>query len=409
MIYLDNGATTEIDPKALDLMVYYSKTAYANPMSQYGPGEEARRAIEKARRQIAEAIGASPREIFFTSGGSESDNWVLNAAAGQATGAGAGQATAGSDQAADAGQETGTGGAARPVIITSRVEHPAILKTAEYLEKTSAAEIEYLEADGEGFVDPADLEKILQARSGRVKLVSVMTANNEIGTLEPIPALARAAHGAGALLHTDAVQAIGHIPVNMKTSGADLLSASAHKFGGPKGVGFLYIREGLEPEPFIHGGSQERGRRAGTHNVPAICAMGQALEDAVEKLEKHQTYETMLRDYFTQRVLAEIPGARLNGPKNGRKKLPGNISLTFPGADNEGLLMLLDQAGICASAGSACSAGALEPSHVLQAIGMSEEEIRQTIRITLTYRNTREEMDRTLDVLKDSVRRLREE
>ena len=375
MIYLDNGATTEMDEKALVRMVYFLKSNYGNPLSQYSIGEEASRAVEAARIQVAQAIGASPSEIYFTSGGSESDNWALTAMANMYQ--------------------------KKRHIITTAIEHPAVINTCKYLEK-QGFRVTYLPVSGDGFVD---VEALRAALDEETCLVSVMTANNEIGTIQPIEEIADIVRTSGAWFHTDAVQAVGHIPVDVEKMHIDMLSASAHKFGGAKGSGFLYIRKGLDLEPFVHGGGQEHGKRAGTHNVPAIAAMGQAIKDAEKDMSVRMVYERKLRDTLIDRILDEIPGTRLNGSRDDR--LPGNVNITFDGIENETMLFRLDAKGICASAGSACSAGAIEPSHVLRAIGLPDSEIRDSVRFTLSYRNTMEDINKTVESLKEICRDLR--
>lgn len=375
MIYLDNAATTEMDQKALVKMLYFLKSNYGNPLSQYSMGEEAHRALVMAREQVADAIGAEPREIYFTSCGSESDNWAIRSAAGMYH--------------------------RKKHIITTAVEHPAVYNTCRALEK-QGFKVTYLPVGSDGMINIKDLE---DAMDDETCLVSVMHANNEIGTIQPIEEAADIARSGGAWFHTDAVQTVGHIPVDVEKMHVDMLSASGHKFGGPKGVGFLYVRNGLELEPLIHGGGQERGRRAGTHNVAGIAAMGTALAGAASEMDKRMRYEKYLRDFFISRVLKEIPDTRLNGSPD--KRLPGNINITFRGIENETLLFRLDQQGICASAGSACSAGAVEPSRVLKAIGLPDNEIRESLRFSLSYRNTVEEINRTVDVLKEITSDLR--
>jgi cysteine desulfurase len=375
MIYLDNAATTEMDQKALVKMLYFLKSNYGNPLSQYSMGEEAHRALVMAREQIAEAIGAEPREIYFTSGGSESDNWAIKSVAGMYR--------------------------RKKHIITTGIEHPAVYNTCRALEK-QGFRVTYLPVDSSGMISVKDLEI---AMDDETCLVSVMHANNETGTIQPIEEAADIARSGGAWFHTDAVQTVGHIPVDVEKMHIDLLSASGHKFGGPKGVGFLYVRKGLELEPLIHGGGQERGRRAGTHNVAGIAAMGTALAGAAHDMDKRIKYEKYLRDFFISRVLKEIPETSLNGSPD--KRLPGNVNITFRGCENETVLFRLDQQGICASAGSACSAGAIEPSRVLRAIGLPDREVRESVRFSLSYRNTAEEINKTVDTLKGIVTDLR--
>ncbi len=383
MIYLDNGATTRLRAGVLDAMLPYLNEEYGNPFGRSALNRSCGAAVEKARRKIAALVGAGYKEIFFTSGGTESDNWVIKHLMDPAS----------------FRENQGFHGH----LIVSAVEHHAVLKPAEYLEKLGF-DVTVVPADGSGRVDPAAVKAAMRKDT---RLVSVMLANNEVGTIEPVHEIAEIAHAGGALMHTDAVQAVGHIPVDVKDLGVDFLSASGHKFGGPKGVGFLYIRRGLLPEPLMHGGAQERGLRAGTHNVPAIVGMGAVAELAAESMEEERAYEQGLRDHMIGRIIEEIPGAFLNGDTVNR--LPGNCNVTIPGLENEAFLVRLDQEGICAAAGSACSAEASEPSHVLTAIGRTAEEAGCSLRFTLNYMNTREEIDHACDVLRDVAQELRKE
>lgn len=376
-IYLDNAATTRVSEEVLREMMPYFRDNYANPSAIYGFAGEAKKAVGKAREQAAALIGAKPNEIYFTAGGSESDNWAIRAAA---------------EGSADKGRH----------IITSKIEHHAVLHTCEYLER-KGYEVTWLDVDSEGKVAPEALQRAI--RSDTI-LISVMTANNEIGTIEPIETLGRIAHEKGILFHTDAVQAYGHIPLNVEEMNIDLLSASGHKLNGPKGVGILYCRENLRLGPLIHGGAQERGRRAGTLNVPGIVGFGTAAALSGETMQKRMERETTLRDYLIDRVLAEIPYTRLNGHRQDR--LSNNASFCFRFIEGESLLILLDQKGICASSGSACTSGALDPSHVLLAIGLPHEIAHGSLRLTLSEENTREEIDRTVEALKEIVGRLRD-
>lgn len=376
-IYLDNAATTRVSEEVLREMMPYFRDNYANPSAIYGFAGEAKKAVGKAREQAAALIGAKPNEIYFTAGGSESDNWAIRAAA---------------EGSADKGRH----------IITSKIEHHAVLHTCEYLER-KGYEVTYLDVDSEGKVAPEALQRAI--RSDTI-LISVMTANNEIGTIEPIETLGRIAHEKGILFHTDAVQAYGHIPLNVEEMNIDLLSASGHKLNGPKGVGILYCRENLRLGPLIHGGAQERGRRAGTLNVPGIVGFGIAAALSGEAMQKRMERETTLRDYLIDRVLAEIPYTRLNGHRQDR--LSNNANFCFRFIEGESLLILLDQKGICASSGSACTSGALDPSHVLLAIGLPHEIAHGSLRLTLSEENTREEIDRTVEALKEIVGRLRD-
>lgn len=376
MIYLDNAATTQVAPEALDAMIPYFTEFYGNPSSIYSFAGEAKKAMEEARRTLAAGIGAKPEEIYFTGGGSEADNWALKGAA---------------EAYAAKGKH----------IITTRIEHHAILHTAEYLEK-NGCEVTYLDVDENGLVSPEAVKAAI--RPGTI-LISVMMANNEIGTVEPIREIGEIAREQGILFHTDAVQAFGHLPINVEEMNIDLLSASAHKLNGPKGVGFLYIRQGLKLRAFLHGGAQERQRRAGTHNTAGIVGFGKAAELAFHSMEQRAAYETKLRDYLIERVLTEIPYTRLNGDRT--KRLPGNASFCFRFIEGESLLILLDQNGICASSGSACTSGALEPSHVLLAIGLPHEIAHGSLRISLSDKTTKEEIDFTVDRIKEIVERLR--
>ena len=349
-IYLDNAATTQTYPEVLDAMLPFFTEHYGNPSSIYSFAGEAGKAVDEARRTIASAIGADASEIYFTGGGSESDNWALKATA---------------EAYASKGKH----------IITSKIEHHAILHTCEWLAKYGI-EVTYLDVDENGLVSPEALKAAIRPDT---ILVSIMTANNEIGTIEPIAELGRIAHEAGALFHTDAVQAFGHIPINVDEMNIDMLSASGHKFNGPKGIGFMYIRKGVKIRSFIHGGSQERSRRAGTHNVPGIVGMAKAASLAVEQMNERMAYETKLRDHLIERVLNEIPYVRLNGHRTNR--LPNNANFCFRFIEGESMLILLDQNGICGSSGSACTSGSLDPSHVLLAIGLPHEIAHGSLRL----------------------------
>ena len=365
LIYLDNAATTQVEPEVLDAMIPYFTEYYGNPSAIYSFAGKAKGAIEEARKILAEGIGARPEEIFFTGGGSESDNWAIKATA---------------EAYAAKGHH----------IITSKIEHHAVLHTAEYLEK-NGCEVTYLDVDENGLVSP---ETVKAAIRPDTVLISIMMANNEIGTVEPIREIGAIAKENGILFHTDAVQAFGHLPINVEEMHIDMLSASAHKLNGPKGVGFLYIRRGLKLRSFLHGGAQERQRRAGTHNVAGIVGMGKAAEIAICEMEKRNAYVTELRDHLIERVLAEVPYTRLNGDR--RNRLPGNASFCFRFIEGESLLILLDQNGICASSGSACTSGALDPSHVLLAIGLPHEIAHGSLRISISEKTTKEEIDCTV-------------
>ncbi|MDO5150260.1 MAG: cysteine desulfurase NifS [Oscillospiraceae bacterium] len=376
VIYLDNAATTKVNEKVLKEMLPYFTDVYSNPSAVYSFAAEGKKAVMEARNQVASVIGAKPEEIYFTGGGSESDNWALKATA---------------EAYAEKGKH----------IITTKIEHHAILHTCEYLEK-KGFEITYLDVDSEGKISLEELEKAIRPDT---ILVSVMTANNEIGTVEPIAEIGRIAHEKGTLFHTDAVQAYGHIPINVDDMNIDMLSASGHKFNGPKGIGVMYIRKGIKIRSFIHGGAQERGRRAGTSNVPGIVGIGKAAALASETMNARTEKEVKLRDYLISRIENEIPYAKLNGHRTDR--LPNNVNFCFRFIEGESLLILLDQQGICASSGSACTSGSLDPSHVLLAIGLPHEIAHGSLRLTLSDETTKEEIDFVVDELKKIVERLR--
>jgi cysteine desulfurase len=375
-IYMDHAATTPLSRHALEAMMPYLTEEFGNPSSVYTPGRRARRAMDRARETVAAAFGAHPDEIYFTSGGTESDNWVIRSIA--------------------------RFGGQRRRIVTSAVEHHAVLRTVEAM-RGSGYDTYALGVDEACRVSPESLRK---AVNGETALVSVMTANNEVGTVMPVAELAAAAHEAGALFHTDAVQAAGHIPLHVEQLGIDMMSFSAHKFGGPKGVGGLYLRRGLPIGPGQFGGGQERGLRSGTENVAGAVGMAAALEESCRSMEEDGEKVSALRDRLIRGVL-QIPGARLTGsPEN---RLPGNASFVFEGVEGEALVFLLDQNGICASSGSACSAGALEPSHVLLAMGLSEKLARGSLRLTLGADNTGADVDSLLNLLPEIISRLRGE
>lgn len=376
-IYLDNAATTRMKEEVLQEMLPFFCETYANPSAIYGFAGEAKRAVRLARERMAALIGAKPTEIYFTSGGTESDNWALRGVA---------------ETYADRGRH----------IIVSAIEHHAVLHTCQYLERQGFS-VTYLPVEEDGKVLPGTLKRAMRPDT---ILVSVMAANNEIGTLQPLAALSGIVHEKGALFHTDAVQAYGHVPLPVQELGIDLLSASGHKLGGPKGVGILYCRENLRLLPLLHGGAQERGRRAGTLNVPGIVGFGKAAELAGETLPERMERISALRDHLIDSVLAKIPDTRLSGHRQDR--LPGNAHFCFRDIEGESLLILLDQQGICASGGSACASGASEPSHVLAAIGLPNDLARGALRLTLSEETTREEIDVTAETLKEIVGRLRE-
>ena len=376
LIYLDNAATTKVAQPVFGAMVPYFMENYANPSSVYDFADESLKAVNKAREQIAAVIGAKSEEIYFTGGGSESDNWALKATA---------------EAYSNKGKH----------IITSKIEHHAILHTCDYLEK-KGFEITYLNVKENGEIS---LDELRAAIRPDTILISIMAANNEIGTIQPLAEIGEIAKENKILFHTDAVQAFGHIPLNVDEMGIDMLSASGHKINGPKGIGFLYIRKGIKSGSFIHGGAQERKRRAGTHNVPGIVGFGAAAELAVSTMDKRSEYETLLRDYMINRILTEIPYTRLNGDTV--KRLPNNINICFRFIEGEAMLMLLDSNGICASSGSACTSGSLDPSHVLLAIGLPHEIAHGSLRLTLSEETTKEEADFVIDKLIEIIERLR--
>lgn len=377
LIYLDNAATTKTSEEVVAAMLPYFTEYYGNPSSVYEFASESKKAVSNARRTIAETLGAQENEIYFTAGGSEADNWALKATA-------------------EAYQSKGKH------IITTKIEHHAILHTAEYLEKRGF-EITYIGVDENGVVKVDELEKAIRPDT---ILISVMFANNEIGTIEPIEEIGSIAKEYGILFHTDAVQAFGQIPINVEKMHIDMLSASGHKLNGPKGIGFLYIRKGVKIGSFIHGGAQERKRRAGTENVPGIVGLGKAVEIAVATMEERTKKESELRDYLIERVLKEVPYSRLNGSRKDR--LPNNVSFCFQFIEGESLLIMLDMKGICASSGSACTSGSLDPSHVLLAIGLPHEIAHGSLRLTLGADTTKEDMDTTIEAIKEIVQKLRD-
>lgn len=375
-VYLDNAATTKVDHAVVEAMQPYFEEVYGNPASIYRFAGQAKKAIEDARDEIADLIGANAREIYFTGGGSEADNWALIATA-------------------LANQEKGKH------IITSTIEHHAILHTCEHLEKLGF-EISYVEVDADGVVK---LDALKAAIRKDTILISIMFANNEIGTIEPIKEIGAIAHEHGIVFHTDAVQAFGHVPINVEEMNIDLLSASGHKLYGPKGIGLLYARDSLKIQPFIHGGAQERGRRAGTQNAPGIVGLGKAVAIAKEKMAERIAYETELRDYLIAQVLEKVPYTKLNGHKTCR--LSNNANFSFRFIEGESLLIMLDQKGICGSSGSACTSGSLDPSHVLLAIGLPHEIAHGSLRLTLSHETTKEEIDFAVEQIQFVVERLR--
>lgn len=377
MIYLDNAATTRTAPEVVEAMLPYFTEQYGNPSAIYSLGSAGKKAINGARRTIAAAIGAEPEEIYFTAGGTEADNWALKAAAECCAGKGR-------------------------HIITTKIEHHAVLHACGYLEK-NGYEVTYLDVDRDGILDPEALKEAIRPDT---VLISVMFANNEIGTIQPIREIGAIARERGILFHTDAVQAFGQIPIDVEEMHIDMLSASAHKLNGPKGTGMLYIRSGLKIRSFIHGGAQEKGVRAGTENVPGIVGFAAAVRRALSRMEEKAGRERELRDYLIRRIEGEIPYCRLNGHRE--KRLPGNVNISFRFIEGESLLIMLDMRGVCASSGSACTSGSLDPSHVLLAIGLEHEEAHGSLRMTLSEENTQEELDEVVGHLAEIVQRLRD-
>ena len=376
MIYLDNAATTPTAPEVIEAMLHFYERRYGNPSALYDLGQKSHDAIEESRQIIAQSIGAQPEEIYFTAGGSESDNWALKCTA---------------ESMVMRGRH----------IITTKIEHHAILRTCGYLEQ-NGYEITYLPVNDKGTVS---LEQVRRAIRPDTILISVMMANNEIGTIEPIAGIGMLARRYGICFHTDAVQAYGHIPIDVNRMNIDMMSASAHKFNGPKGTGFLYVRKKKRIPPFIHGGGQESGVRAGTENVPGIVGMGKAAAMAMESLKERMEIETRMRDYLIYSVLKQVPKVRLNGEWNNR--LPNNVDFCFDELEGGNLLVMLDMDGICASAGSACSSGEHEPSHVLTAIGVPPEIVRGALRLTLNEKITAEQIDYVTACIKKNVTILR--
>ena len=376
LIYLDNAATTKTAPEVVEAMLPYFTEHFGNPSSIYSFAAGNKGVITSQREVIADALGAKSNEIYFTAGGSESDNWALKATA-------------------EAYKEKGNH------IITTKIEHHAILHTAEYLEK-NGFEVTYVDVDEDGVVKLDDLKAAIRPTT---ILISVMFANNEIGTIQPIKEIGVIAKEHGILFHTDAVQAFGQVPINVDEYHIDMLSASGHKLNGPKGIGFLYIRKGVKIRSLIHGGGQERKRRAGTENVPGIVGFGKAVERAVATMKERTTKEVELRNYLIKRVLDEIPYTKLNGHKE--QRLPNNANFSFRFVEGESLLIMLDMKGICASSGSACTSGSLDPSHVLLAIGLPHEIAHGSLRLTLSDETTKEEIDYVVECLKEIVTNLR--
>ena len=377
MIYLDNAATTKTAPEVVEAMLPYFTDFFGNASSVYGFAGNSKEAMAKARETIANSLGAKSNEIYFTAGGSEADNWALKATA-------------------EAYKAKGNH------IITTKIEHHAILHTAEWLEK-NGFEVTYLNVDENGVVK---LDELKAAIRPETILISVMFANNEIGTIQPIKEIGEIAKANGILFHTDAVQAYGQVPINVDELNIDMLSSSGHKLNGPKGIGFLYIRKGIKMRSFVHGGAQERKRRAGTENIPAIVGYGAAVERAMGTMKERTAKEAELRDYLIDRVLKEVPYTRLNGHRTNR--LPNNANFSFQFIEGESLLIMLDMEGICGSSGSACTSGSLDPSHVLLAIGLPHEIAHGSLRLTLSDETTKEDIDFVVEKVKEIVARLRD-
>lgn len=376
VIYLDNAATTKTRPEVVEAMLPYFTELYGNPSSVYDFATPSKQAVAAARETIAKSVGAKTNEIYFTAGGSESDNWAIKATA-------------------EAYRDKGNH------IITSKIEHHAVLHTCQYLEK-NGFEVTYLDVDENGVVKLEELKKAIRPTT---ILITIMFANNEIGTIQPVEEIGRLAKEHGILFHTDAVQAYGHLPINVDECHIDMMSASGHKINGPKGIGFLYIRTGVKIRSFVHGGAQERKRRAGTENVTGIVGLGKAAEIAMETMEARRKHESELRDYLIEQVMKEVPYTRLNGHRTNR--LPNNVNFAFQFIEGESLLIMLDNKGICGSSGSACTSGSLDPSHVLLAIGLPHEIAHGSLRLTMSEENTKEEMDFVVESIKAIVDRLR--
>lgn len=376
VIYLDNAATTPVRPQVLEAMLPYFTTKFGNPSGIYSVSAEAKKAVAQARDTIAGTINTKPENIFFTAGGSESDNWALKGIAESLKAKG-------------------------KHIITSKIEHHAILHTCEYLEK-NGFEVTYLDVDENGIVKLNELKKAIRPDT---ILISIMFANNEIGTIQPIAQIGEIARNAGIIFHTDAVQAYTQVPIDVEAMKIDMMSASAHKINGPKGIGFLYVGSNVKIRSFIHGGAQERNLRAGTENVPGIIGFAKAAQMAADDMEERTAKERMLREHLINRVLRELPYVRLNGDRTNR--LPNNVNFSFQFIEGESLLIMLDMEGICASSGSACTSGSLDPSHVLLAIGLPHEIAHGSLRLTLGTMTTQEDIDFTVDKIKEIVEKLR--
>ena len=376
-VYLDYSATTPVKDEVVKEMLPYFTELYGNPSSVYEFAGKSKAAVTEAREKIAKVLGTRKEDIYFTAGGSESDNWALKASF-------------------EAYKSKGNH------IITTKIEHHAILHTCEYLEKECGARITYLDVDENGIIRLEDLEKAITPET---ILISIMFANNEIGSIQPIKEIGMIAKEHGILFHTDAVQAFGQVPIDVDEYNIDMLSSSGHKINGPKGIGFLYIRKGVKVRSFVHGGAQERKRRAGTENVPGIVGYGVAAQRANASMKERTAKEIELRDYMISRITTEIPYVRLNGDKV--KRLPNNVNVSFQFVEGESLLLMLDNYGICASSGSACTSGSLDPSHVLLAIGLPHEIAHGSLRMTLSEETTKEDVDFTVDRLKEIVQNLR--
>lgn len=376
LIYLDNAATTKVKKEVVDAMLPYFTENYGNPSSVYKFAGESKKAVDNARDIIAKSLNTNSQDIYFTAGGSESDNWALKATA-------------------EAYRTKGKH------IITSKIEHHAILHTCDYLEK-EGFEVTYIDVDENGIVKLDELENAIREDT---ILISIMYANNEIGTIQPIKEIGKIAHKHNVIFHTDAVQAYGHIPIDVEEMNIDMLSASGHKINGPKGIGFLYIRKGLKLRSFVHGGAQERRRRAGTENVTGIVGFGKAVEIAMANMEERIAKEESLRDRLITKVLERVPYTRLNGDRH--KRLPNNVNFSFQFIEGESLLIMLDMKGICASSGSACTSGSLDPSHVLLAIGLPHEIAHGSLRLSLSEENTEEAIDYVVDAVEEIVGKLR--
>lgn len=378
-VYMDYSATTPVKNEVADVMIPYFTEIFGNPSTLYGPGLEAKEGMEKAREQVAELINAEPREVFFTSCGTEADNWVI-------------------EGVCDAFSAKGNH------VITTKIEHHAILHTCEYLEK-HGVEVTYLDVDSEGFVNPADFEAAIKDNT---ILASIMMVNNEIGTLQPIKELAAIAKAHGVLFHTDAVQALGNFPIDVKELGVDFISMSAHKIYGPKGIGALYKRKGIIIPSFVHGGAQEKKKRAGTENTAGIVGFGKAAEMAGKNLERHASESDRLRRLLWDKLSSEISDITLNGPKDFTKRHPGNLNVSFSYVEGEAIVLLLDSLGICVSTGSACSSGSLGSSHVLDAIGVPVTKSNGAIRFTTGDFTSEEDIEYVAESVKKVIERLRE-